>query len=111
MKKTITLCLIACAFTSSNNAFGMLPKETTSNQNEPIVSQDNKFDKIESQRLQEKNNMLLQENNRLLRTIITQNHLISLTQRPADYFLYTPRAGYYKKLNDIYEEFKLDNNS
>jgi hypothetical protein len=28
MKKTITLCLLACVFTSSNNAFGMLIKQT-----------------------------------------------------------------------------------
>jgi hypothetical protein len=73
MKKTITLCLAACAL-ASNNALGMLPEQTTSNQNEKIVSQDNQSHKTENQELQEIKNMI-KENREILEMTFVQNIL------------------------------------
>jgi hypothetical protein len=94
MKKINTLLLMS-AFTIASNSFGMESEETSSNQSI-------NFDKLEQRRLQEQNNKLLQENNRLLRIIITQNHLMSLSQRPTTYM----QADRYKQLDAIYKQFE-----
>ena len=105
MKKLTTLLVTtAYTFTIINNSFGMKSEETSSDQ---CI----KFDKVEKQRLQEQNNMLLQENNKLLRIIITQNQLISESERPQCYSIYTTQADRYRKLDAIYEQFKRDHNS
>jgi hypothetical protein len=66
MKTNITLCLAACSL-ASNHAFGMLPKQTTSNQTEITI-------KIEYQELQEVKKMLL-KNREMLHINFVQNSL------------------------------------
>ncbi|HLW72802.1 MAG TPA: hypothetical protein VKR54_02025 [Candidatus Babeliales bacterium] len=84
MKKTTTLCLIACALASNNNAFGMLYQKRLI----PIIKTKHFHTSapnmaISTDNLVYENNGLLREiikqnkeNNDLLLTIIQQNRLI-----------------------------------
>ena len=91
--------VIACGFLLTNTSFGMKPEEASSNQ---YIN----FNKLEKRRLEEQNNRLLQENNKLLCIIIKQNQLISLSGRPFCCGVNTVEACCYRKLDALYKEFE-----
>lgn len=92
MKKFTTLCLLACAFTISNNSFAMLTKTSSIKQIKKIRSfhTTNAWDRLAyneaknaSAKASENNELLQkiinqnQKNNELLRAVIQQNYLLS----------------------------------
>jgi hypothetical protein len=98
MKKLVAL-LFSLVFVS--NSFGMEPEEALSNQNI-------KFDKIEKRQLQEKNNLLLQENNKLLHQIKHQNKVIIL-QNYLSYEYMTRLVDQHRTLSNTKSEVKAKN--
>jgi hypothetical protein len=75
MKKSITLCLIACAFTSSNNAFGMLIRKSityTKNSNSYCTTNKLLLTQLVKNRRQIKNC-----NNDLIELMTEQNKIIN----------------------------------